>query len=105
MEEESLQLIINRLDSFEDILNDKFTRIETNISEKFEMCNKLCILKIKAVDVKAEKSHERLNKHKESLENLCEHKNQELGARRATMLYMGILTLLIAGLGVAISLF
>lgn len=66
---DKIDIILERIDSF-----------EKNTKEQFAQCQKFCFSKIENVKESTDKAHERLNEQKNSIECLFKFKNRQIGA-------------------------
>lgn len=89
-----------RMDLMQIRINERFEMIDKRIQDQFSSCQRLCFEKVSYIDQKSEKAHNRLDKQKESLECLFEHKNKDLGYRRAVSVALGIIALFLTWIGI-----
>jgi len=94
------QEFINEL---KDHFSERFDLLQVRINERFELsdqrlqmqflgCQQLCFEKIDHVEEKTEKAHERLDKHKSSIECLDGFKNKSIGFQKAIAAFVGLIT-------------
>ncbi len=68
MEDNNLELVLQRLDGMED-----------RMKEHLGMCQKLCLSQIQHVEQVANKAHTRLDSHKDTIQCITDWKNQMKG--------------------------
>lgn len=97
------QFIIDRLDSMEKSQNERFDDLDAKVQQHFDLCQRICISRIEVVnnkaqvaDEKAEKAHQRLDRQKSSIEELCAHKHKNIGFQSATKWTFAALGLIIS---------
>ncbi len=97
------QFIIDRIDTMDTNINQRMDTMESNMKDHLKMCQELCGTRLTHAESEITKLHQRLNNHAKSIDCVCKFKNEGEGFRKATRFYMSIMTIIIAGLAVAIA--
>ena len=84
---DNLQMILNQMEDLkgqitgiQNHFDERMTTHEEMVKDHFGMCKQLCMTKIDHVETATNKAHDRLDRHKTTLECLEKYKNRGVGA-------------------------
>lgn len=82
-----------------DLLMGRFNDLDEKITQQQGMCQKLCLTKIDNIETIANKAHTRLDRHKTTLDELCNWQNQMKGRMWvASFIFAPIIAAITAGI-------